>query len=254
SAMAIDRLGEHLDLHTGGIDFIRGHHANEIAQSDCALGHRWCGFWTHMEFLNDKTGKMSKSKGDFLTLTKLKEMGYDPMDYRFYCLTASYRKQVDFSFEAMDGAKKTRENIVKRVAALLADPLLPDDSLPDVEEVDAIRAKFLSLINDDLNTAAVLAEMQTILKDSKLSDKTKLEAVKFADELLGLRFMDYAQTKIGNEEVHVDGEILKLVQARAEAKAAKDFARADEIRAEINALGFDIKDVHDGTKITRRGE
>jgi cysteinyl-tRNA synthetase len=238
SAMALSRLGPKLDIHTGGVDHIKVHHTNEIAQSEPVIGHKWVNYWVHGEFLNDTTGKMSKSSGEFLTLSALKERGYRPIEYRYFLLLASYRTMIEFSFEALDAAAAGYKNLVRRVAAL------------GVESGDAGEwgKRMLESVQNDLNTAEAITVLQELLKDSAADNRTKLAAVKFIDSLLGLTLIEDAKAL----DVKIDADLQKLIDARAAAKAAKDFAKSDAIRAEIEAMGYIIEDAKDGIKITRK--
>jgi cysteinyl-tRNA synthetase len=252
SAMSIAELGEYLDIHSGGVDHIKVHHTNEIAQSEPVLGHKWCNYWVHMEHLNDKTGKMSKSAGDFLTLTILKEHGYRPMEYRYFCLLASYRSTIEFSFEALSAAAKAYQNLAQRVARLIEYPEAPDSSKPDAAVAAVWTGKMLDAVSNDLNTAGAIAALQEALKDANTPAKTKLEIAKYADRLLGLTLIAAAEAGAGAAEVRPEGKLLKLIEERQTAKAVKNWGRADEIRAEIDAMGYVLKDEKDGVKVTRK--
>lgn len=247
SAMSIARLGEHLDIHTGGEDHIKVHHTNEIAQSEPALGHKWCNYWVHTYFLNDTSGKMSKSAGGFLTLPVLMEKGFDPLDYRYFCLTASYRTQLAYSDSALASARAARLGLVNKIAALME-----GQSRPDPVIVAAWHARLMASLNDDLNTAAALADLHSLMKDGNVDGASKLEIIKFADEVLGLRFLDEAASIRAKREVRPEGEVLRLVEERAAAKASKDFTRADAIRKELEAMGYELLDGKDGVKVLRR--
>jgi len=239
SAMAMARLGDRLDIHSGGVDHIKVHHSNEIAQSEPVLGHKWVNYWVHGEHLNDTTGKMSKSSGEFLTLSALKERGYRPIEYRYFLLLASYRTMLEFSFEALDAAAAAYKNLVKRTASL-------GSSVGG--DAGGWGRRMLEAVENDLGTAEAIAVLHELLKDPGTDDKTKLAAVKFADSLLGLTLIEDAKAL----DVKIDGDLRKLIDARAGAKAAKDYAKADAIRAEIEARGYVLEDGKDGVKITRK--
>ncbi|MDR2098497.1 MAG: cysteine--tRNA ligase [Rickettsiales bacterium] len=252
SAMSLKLLGDRMDIHTGGVDHIKVHHTNEIAQTEPVVGHKWVNCWLHMEHLNDMSGKMSKSNGQFLTLSVLKERGYDPMAYRYYLLLASYRTQINFSFELLDAAKAAYENLLRRVSALLEYDRLPDDSAVDGELAAYYRKRMLSHLNNDLSTAGAIVVLHEALKDSAPNGKTKLAVVEYADEMLGLKIIERARDLLAGEEVEVKGELLRLVEARISAKEAKDWARADSLRLQIESMGYVIEDAKDGARVKRK--
>ena len=252
SAMSLKLLGERIDIHSGGVDHVKIHHTNEIAQTEPVVGHKWVNYWVHCEFLNDATGKMSKSKGDFLRLEKLKERGYSPMAYRYFLLLASYRTQIDFSFELLDAAQNAYNNLVRRVARLFEDVSPQNSPQPDAETVVAYKARAMEHLNNDLGTPGAIVVLQGALKDEKISADAKLEIVKFFDSVLGLRLYDDADALRGETEVEVDGKVLALVEERQAAKAAKDYAKADEIRKRIDDMGYALEDAKDGVKVRRK--
>ena len=181
SAMCLSEIGERLDIHSGGVDHIKVHHTNEIAQVEPVVGHKWVNYWVHMEFLNDLSGKMSKSNGEFLTLSLLKEKGYSPLVYRYFLLLASYRTQLNFSYELLDGAKKSYENIARKVSEIIK------NATSDYDKVvfEKWKTKILETLNNDLNTSGVIVILQDILK-SDIDANTKLKLIEFFDEILGL--------------------------------------------------------------------
>jgi cysteinyl-tRNA synthetase len=236
SAMSMKYLGEKFDIHTGGIDHIPIHHTNEIAQSEAATGKKWVKYWMHNEFLvTDK--KMSKSKGDFLTLSKLKEMGYDPLDYRYFCLTSSYRKQLQFSLGAMDAAKASREKLVERIKELKRKK---DSNLFK----NSYLKRFNEEINEDLNTPKALATLIEVLKHKKLGSKEKIKFAYSFDKVLGLGLKDIKIEK-------VPLEIREIAIERAEARKNQDWEKSDKLRREMVNRGFTIKDTKDKYEITR---
>ncbi len=248
SAMSMRYLGEQFDIHCGGTDHIPVHHTNEIAQSEAATGKSpWVNYWIHGEFLLDDTGKMSKSKGEFLTLSLLEKKGYDPMDYRYFCLGGHYRSQLQFSFESLDAAKTARGNLVDRIRAMLeagAEPLsmeeLSEHAMKYIEE-------FTSHIQRDLNMPRALSVLWSMVKDSALSSSEKLTLLYDIDKVLGLRI-----DRI--EPVAEEGpgpEVLALIQEREAARKSKNFVRADEIRDILRKMGIEIKDTSSGTKWKR---
>ena len=248
SAMSIAELGERLDIHSGGVDHIKVHHTNEIAQSEAYLGHKWANYWVHVEFLNDKTGKMSKSKGDFLTLPRLEEMGYKPVAYRYFLLLASYRTQIEFSFEALDAAGKAYENIVKKIARIAGER--PGRlGAADSAALADLKNRALAALQDDLDTPRAITILQEALRRG---DAAALEFARYVDELLGLTIIKDAEVLNAREQEGIPAEVEALALARAEAKRARDFAKADKLRAEIESLGYAVEDSKNGAKISRK--
>lgn len=244
SAMSRKYLGDHFDIHCGGIDAISVHHTNEIAQSEaCSHQDPWVNYWCHGEFLINDSGKMSKSSGEFLTLSLLEEKGYNPLVYRYFCLTGHYRTQLKFSYEALDHAKVAYNSLVNNVIRL-------KESSKEVETLsssaDSYYQSFVEAMNNDLNTPQALSYLWTLLSDNKVTDGEKLAVVLKMDKFFGL--------KLDEVEVvfEISEEVAALVEKRKELKAVKDYKGADEIRDKIVTLGYDLKDTPKGTIITRR--
>ena len=246
SAMSLAEIGDRMDIHSGGVDHIKVHHTNEIAQVEPVVGHKWVNYWVHMEFLNDLSGKMSKSKGDFLTLSLLESKGYPAIVYRYFLLLASYRKQLNFSYELLDGAKNSYDNLIKKIAKLLS----ADDKKVNNSVVEEWKNKVLFTLNNDINTAGVIVLLQELLK-SEVGVADKVEIIKFIDFVLGLRLIENANLLNENVDDDIPQEILDLAQARFEAKKAKDYAKADELRNKISEAGFVIEDRADGFNIKK---
>ena len=240
SGIASEYLGEYIDIHCGGVDNIFPHHSNEIAQSEAYFGHKWCNYWVHGAHLNDKSGKMSKSKGEFLTLSLLKEKGYSPLTYRYFCLGSHYRNNLVFSYEAMDQAEASYNKLKRKVASLSREPDLHE------EKLDFYQNKFKDAISNDLNTSSMLTLVYDVLKDDELSDFTKLYLIEDFDRVLSLDLTVFEET----EEV-VDLEILEKIELRNEAKKNKDFTLADKIRDELLEIGIRLIDSREGTKYER---
>ena len=244
SGISMKHLGEYLDLHCGGIDNAFPHHTNEIAQSEAYLGHPWCPQWFHVHHLNTNTGKMSKSKGEFLTVSLLEEKGYDPMVYRFFCLQSHYRKGLVFSWENLDNAAAAYQKLVARIAAI------PVEGAVEQEKVDEAREKFIEVVGNDLNTAMGVTALYDILK-AKVPGATKLAVIGQLDQVLGLRLLDRAdKVRTAQKEtpaVETDPAIDALVAQRTEAKKAKNWAEADRIRDELKAMGVELIDTKEGT-------
>ncbi|MBR2650653.1 MAG: cysteine--tRNA ligase [Clostridia bacterium] len=253
SCIAGKHLGEYLDLHCGGIDNAFPHHTNEIAQSESAFGHEWCKYWFHVHHLNTAGGKMSKSKGEFLTVSLLEERGFDPLVYRLFCLGSHYRKNLVFSWENLENAKQAYSKLIAKVATL--DPA----SGETVDEVamEKGNAMFTSALDNDLNTSLAVTALYDSLK-LDTNDKTKLALVEKFDTVLGLDIIAHAEAaktqKENNAPSGVSDELRAYIEeriaARAAAKKNRDFALADAIRAELLEKGITLIDKREGTEYT----
>ena len=237
SGISIKYLGEYLDIHGGGVDNIFPHHTNEIAQSESYLGHKWCNYWFHNEHLIDESGKMSKSKGQILTVSVLEEKGYNPLAFRFMCLGSHYRKQLLFSYDNLDQAQNTYNKLVKRVNSL------SNEGEVDKDKYDEYDNKFRECLENDLNTSNALTLLYDLLKDSEVNDKTKRELISSFDKVLSLDLIRESELS----EQNLDEEILKKIEERKEAKKNKDFALADKIRDDLLAQGIKLIDTREGT-------
>jgi cysteinyl-tRNA synthetase len=258
SAMSMHYLGESFDIHCGGVDHIAVHHTNEIAQAQAATGKKWVNYWLHGEFLVTSNAKMSKSLENFTTLSALAEKGYDPLDYRYFCLGAHYRKQLNFSFEDLDAAKSARNNLVQRLA-LLKDQAGEQASGKgkDAAEVSAVlplEGKALSYLRsfqenmaNDLNMPKCLSDLWNLVKDRQVEPALTLRAALEMDRVLGLDLQrEY------NAQVALDEELSGLIQERSEARARRDFATADRIRAELDSRGIVLEDTQDGVRLKKK--
>ncbi len=249
SAMSMKILGDHFDIHTGGEDLSRVHHANEIAQSEPITGAPWVSYWVHFSFLVDKSGeKMSKSNGEFLGMDALRNRGFDPMAYRYLISLGHFQTQLAFSWDALDAAATGYKNIVRRVADLMAD----GQGGVDRVAFDTWHDKILAPVSDNMKTAEALVAVQELLKDSATNAATKIALFEFIDRLLGLQFIDRAQKLRDLENVAAPAEIVALADTRAVAKAERDWARADTLRAEIDAAGWTVIDTKDGPKLVKK--
>lgn len=246
SCISMKYLGEYLDIHCGGIDNAFPHHTNEIAQSEAYLGHPWCRYWMHVHHLNTNTGKMSKSKGEFLTVSLLEEKGYDPLVYRLFCLQSHYRKGLVFSWENLDNARAAYDKLVSRVAALSGDG--------DVDQaaVAAARAAFIEAVGNDLNTSLGVTAVYDALK-ADTNDATKRAVIADFDQVLGLDLLGRAAALKEKETAPVEGaeEIEALIAQRSQAKKEKNWAQADAIRDQLKAMGVEIKDTPNGVEWKR---
>ena len=240
SAMSMKYLGETFDIHCGGIDAIPVHHTNEIAQSEAATGHKWVNYWCHGEFLLNDKGKMSKSSGEFLTLPVLVSHGYEALDYRYFCLGGHYRTQLKFSYEALDHAKSARERLNGVVAELKAKSK-PAATLG--EKAQSYKDSFFAALFNDLRCPEALAVMWKMVKDGSINDDEKLSLLYSMDKVLGL---DLDKVEAKKEEKVGGEEEWKLVEERKQAKAEKNYQRADEIRKELETRGFIVKDTPQG--------
>ena len=250
SAMSMKLLGNHFDIHTGGEDLSRIHHTNEIAQSEPITGAPWVSYWVHFSFLVDKSGeKMSKSNGEFLGLDVIRKRGYDTMVYRYLILLGHYQTQLAFSWDAMDAAANGYKNIVRRVAEILADP---DPGALVESTFNEWHDRILNPVSDNMKTAESLVQVQELLRDKSINASTKIALFEFIDRLLGLQFIDRAKKLNDTESETAPAEIIALADARAAAKSARDWARADELRAQIDAAGWAVIDTRDGTKIVKK--
>ncbi len=247
TGISIKHLGEDMDIHCGGIDNAFPHHTNEIAQSEAYLGHKWVNFWFHVLHLNTNSGKMSKSSGEFLTVSLLEKKGYDPLVYRFFCLQSHYRKNLVFSYENLDNAAAAYNKLVDKLAAL--DPKAEGEV--DQAALAQLKARFQKGMDADLNTSLGITALYDVLK-AKTNDHTKLAAVADFDRVLGLGLIEAAEKKRAQQpEVEHDPAIEAQLALRAQAKKEKNFAEADRIRDELKAQGIEIIDTPQGAKWKR---
>ena len=238
SGIAIKYLGEYLDIHCGGVDNIFPHHTNEIAQSEAYLGHKWCNYWVHGEHLNDKAGKMSKSNGEFLTVSLLKEKGYNPLAYRYLCLTSHYRNTLMFSYDILDGASREYQKLKKKTLSLHNDGNIDEDKFKHFNN------KFREALSNDLNTSMAITVIYEVLKSSELNDATKRSLVEKFDEVLSLDLLVEENTDI---DLELKSYIEDRLEKRNNYKKEKNFEQADKIREELKSKGIIIKDTREGT-------
>ena len=249
SCISMKNNGEYLDIHCGGIDNAFPHHTNEIAQSEAYLGHKWCNYWFHVLHLNTNSGKMSKSKGEFLTVSLLEEKGYKPVVYRFFCLQSHYRKSLVFTWENLDNAVVAYNKLVEKIAPLTK------DSAGDIDkaEYDRLMQSFRDALDNDINTAMAITVVYDVLK-SKANAATKLALIGEFDKVLGLDLIANAKELADNADSVSDDipdEVLELVEQRKAARKDKNFALADELRDKIAALGYEVKETRQGTEINK---
>ncbi|MEI6806501.1 MAG: cysteine--tRNA ligase [Myxococcaceae bacterium] len=236
SAMAAKYLGEHIDIHCGGVDHVSVHHSNEIAQSEGCFGHQWVNTWMHGEFLVLDKGKMSKSSGSFLTIKSLEEHGFEPLHYRYFCLGAHYRSQLFFSFEALEGARNAFESLKNRVISWKLDP----QKGTHPEKATDYLKRFNEALANDLDMPIALSILWEMVKDAELGGKAQLELITQFDQILGLGVERF-------QKVELSPELLDLVKERENARTLKDWAKSDELRKELLGRGICLKDSPAGT-------
>ena len=243
SCISMKHLGEYMDIHCGGVDNIFPHHTNEVAQSEAYIGHKWCNYWFHVHHLIDKNGKMSKSKGDFLTVSLLEDKGYDPLAYRFFCLQSHYRKPLEFSFEVLDNVTTAYKKLVKKIAELKCDGDV------DQQAFDEYNKKFSAAISDDVNTSMAITVLYDVLK-ADTNDATKRALVESFDKVLSLDLLTANDKFATTAEVdsELESYVLAKIEERKAAKKEKNFALADSIRAQLLEKGVVIEDTREGVK------
>jgi len=241
STMSIKYLGENIDIHCGGIDHIPVHHTNEIAQSEAALGHKWVNYWVHGEFLVLDGGKMSKSSGDFLTVSKLEEEGFNPLDYRYFCLQSKYRKQLVFSFESLKDAQNGYKALKKKIGTILTN--IDETNNINKELISGYQEKFKTQISDDLNIANAFTVLNEVIKDGELNNKEKAFLIEDFDKVFSLNLMT-----IEKEAIEVDEKLINhLIEERNIARKEKNYKRSDEIRAQLLEMNIEVLDSKEGT-------
>ena len=244
SCISMKHLGEYMDIHCGGIDNMFPHHTNEIAQSEAYLGHKWCNYWFHVHHLNDQSGKMSKSKGEFLTVSLIESKGYDPLAYRLFCLQSHYRKPLVFSYDALDQAAGTYKKLKNRIAGL--------DKTGTVDEaaVAEYKAKFVEAVGNDVNTSMGVTLLYDVLK-SELNGVTKRAVIESFDYVLSLDLLKEEAVVESGVDAELEAYVLAKIEERKAAKKAKDFALADAIRSELLEQGIILEDTREGVKWKR---
>ena len=240
SGISLKYLGEYLDIHCGAVDAIFPHHTNEIAQSEAYLGHKWCNYWVHLAFLNDETGKMSKSNGEFLTVSNLQKRGFNPLAYRFYCLQSHYRNTLTFDFEKLEATQTAYNKLVNKLDTMKANY---NENDIDATTYDSYIAKFKEYLSNDLNTASTITLIHDLLKED-CSDSTKIALIKQFDTVLSLDLLNKKETEIDKD---LEDYIKEMIDKRNLAKKDRNFALADQIREELKEKGILIKDTREGT-------
>ena len=238
SGISYKYLGEYLDIHCGGIDNKFPHHTNEIAQSESFLGHKWCNYWFHVEHLNLKDGKMSKSKGSFITLKDLEEKNYNPIVYKFFCLGSHYRKELIFSYEGMDMAKNSYNKLINKINSLTNDGELEE------LKIEEYKNKFKEVLSNDLNTSSAITILFDVLK-SELNDNTKKYLINDFDKVLSLNLNSENNKELDEK---TQKYILSKIEERNKAKLNKDYTKADEIRNQLLDMNIELIDTRNGTQ------
>ncbi len=233
----IHYCGEYLDIHGGGVDNIFPHHTNEIAQSEAYLGHKWCNYWFHNEHLMDETGKMSKSKGAILTVSTLKEKGYNPLSFRYMCLSSHYRKQLVFNYESLDNASTSYEKLLGKIKSI------KEKASGEInkENIKSFQDKFKEALENDLNTSLALTTLYNVIK-SDLNNNEKIYLIEDFDKILSLDLLK-------DKEIEKDLKkyIEEKIEERNKAKKEKNYELADKIREELLEKNITIKDTREGT-------
>ena len=235
SVISYKNLGEYLDIHCGGVDNKFPHHTNEIAQTESYVGQKWGNYWFHAEHLNDESGKMSKSKGEFLTVSLLKEKGYNPLSYRFMTLNSHYRKQLVFSYDNLDQSENAYKKLLNRINSI------SDEGEFDIDIFEKYNDSFKKCISEDLNTSNAVTVLYDLLKDNDVNGKTKLELIKSFDKVLSL---DLIKLNVVSDK---HDYIMSKIELRNNAKKNKDYELADKIRNELLNEGIVLVDTREGT-------
>ncbi len=248
SVISLKNLGEQMDIHCGGVDHIPVHHTNEIAQTESYTGKPWVKYWWHSEFLIDQDGKMSKSKGEFLTLSLVEKKGFNPLAYRYYVLNSHYRKQLAFSFDSLDSAENAYIKLKNRVKNI-------KENAGDLQEVTELspaaksyREEFKACLEDDLNTANAITVLFNVLKADDIQNAEKIKLVEDFEQVLSLGLMKDDETEIHDD---LAGYVEEMIQKRQDAKKNKDYQLADAIRAELLEKGIALEDTRQGVNWKR---
>lgn len=237
SCISMKHLGEYMDIHCGGVDNIFPHHTNEIAQSEAYLGHKWCNYWFHNEHLMDESGKMSKSKGAVLSVSVLKENGYNPLAFRFMCLQSHYRKQLVFSYPVLEQIQNQYNKLINKISLIKEEGNLQKDKVKEYQD------RFKEELSNDLNTANSITVLYDLIKDDTVNGTTKRYLIEDFDKILSLDLI--------KEDNNIDSELEKYIQDKIEerkiAKQNKDYALSDAIRDELLTKGIELIDTREGT-------
>jgi cysteinyl-tRNA synthetase len=239
SAMSMKYLGENFDIHTGGEDHIQIHHTNEIAQSEAATGKKFVNYWLHGAFLTFHGEKISKSKGGLYTISELEKQNFNPLSFRYMCLTTYYRKPLNFSLEILESA----QNSLNRLRNIISEIKYKDEK-KNRKNIDAAKKQFLEMINDDLNLPKATAFLWEILRDERLSNSEKYELAIDFDKVLGLELDK-------EENVEIPDDVLKIAEQREVVRKNKDWEKSDELREKIKKKGWQVDDIKEGYKLKK---
>ena len=242
SAMSMKYLGDTFDIHTGGIDHIPVHHTNEIAQAECATGKKFVNYWMHSGFVNIEGGKMAKSAGNFVRMATLEEKGISPLAYRYWLLTAHYRKTINFTWEAVEGAQTSLERLRQKISKI------QKSSWQKTEKPLAFDFSVENIMNDDLDTPTLLANVHEIADSQDYDPSDKIKAIREADKILGLKLFDYTEQ---GAIADIPPEIQSLIEERKTARAEKNWKRSDEIRDKIAQMGYKLTDSNEGASASK---
>ncbi|MHC6179898.1 cysteine--tRNA ligase [Clostridium sp. JNZ X4-2] len=242
SAMSLKYLGDTIDVHCGGVDHIPVHHTNEIAQSEAAVGHTCVNYWMHGEFLVINGGKMSKSSGGFLTLSKIQEQGFSPLDYRYFCLQSRYRKQLIFSYSALKQAQSSYNKLKDKIASIVSS--VKENERKDEELINKYKSRFKEQIGDDLNIPNAFTVLFQVIKSTELTNREKEILIESFDTVFSLDLLKIDNNKLDDIDVNL---VDKLIAEREEARNNKDWVKADEIRDKLKDMNIDILDSKNGT-------
>lgn len=241
SAMSIKYLGEQFDIHTGGEEHIQIHHTNETAQSEAATGKKWVKNWLHMRWLLVRGEKMSKSKGEIYTISELEGLNYKPLDFRYLCLLAHYRKNLDFTLENLDAAKTAFQRLTKKIIEIKKERHKGSDLSKQYEN------EFIKAINNDLDTVKAIQVFQKVVNDFDFDSKKKIEVLERFDTILGLGVKEMRE-----KDIDIPKEVEKMIKAREDFRKNKMWAEADVLRNRIKDAGFEIEDTSQGQKVSKK--
>jgi cysteinyl-tRNA synthetase len=252
SAMSMKYLGNHFDIHTGGVDLIFPHHENEIAQSEAATGEKFVNFWLHNEHLMVEGRRMAKSLGNYYTLRDLLKKGYNPIAIRYLLMATHHRQQLNFTFDGLEAAKNALQRLYDFVDNLKL--IKGDKDNPEIDEVlQRAKKDFGEALDDDLNTSEALGVTFTLIKEvNRLADEKTISSSDAGKVLAVVNEFDSVLGLLRREELILDQEVKALIEKRVSARKEKDFALADQIRKDLEEKGIVLEDTPEGTKWKRK--
>ena len=244
SAMAMKYLGEHIDIHCGGIDHIPVHHTNEIAQSECCIGHKWVNYWLHGAFLTVDEGKMSKSKGDVLTVDTIQSAGFHPLSYRYLILTSHYRKELKFSYDNLKSAQEAYSGLYEKTQEWQSETINIDELSGNQKLSASYSKQFWGAVANDLHTPAAISTVWAVVKDEVLTDGQKFSLMKEFDAVLGL--------KLSDPVLSLSDEEMEIINRRKIARHEKDWNQSDQLRDDLLEIHkIQVKDTTAGMSWVR---